>query len=133
VQRNPQLKAFFERISRFALSLELHQVSRDEVIRITKNMFRFGAPGIVQGGCGALTAELQHSITEQGAEVRLLCEAQQILHDDTYVTGVRVRSKVSGEETIIRAPLIVSDLGPRATDALSDNQRITIANVLKPP
>ena len=133
VQRNPELRAFFERISRFALSLDLHQVSRDEVIRITKNMFRFGAPGIVQGGCGALTAELQRTITEQGAEVRLLCEAQQILHDDTYVTGVRVRNKVSGEETIIRAPLIVSDLGPRATDALLNNQRITQADVLKHP
>ncbi len=133
VQRNPELRAFFERISRFALSLDLHQVSTDEVIRTTKNMFRFGAPGIVQGGCGALTAELQRAITEQGAEVRLLCDAQQILHDDTNVTGVRVRNKVSGEETIIRAPLIVSDLGPRATDALLNNQRITQADVLKQP
>src|ERR1700738_3629925 len=133
VQRNPELRAFFERISRFALSLELHQVSTDEVIRTTKNMFRFGAPGIVQGGCGALTAELQRCIIEQGVEVRLLCDAQQILHEDTHVTGVRVRSKVSGEETIIRAPLIVSDLGPRATDALLNDQRITQADVLKRP
>ncbi len=131
VKRNPELRAFFERISRFALSLDLHQVSTDEVIRITKNMFRFGAPGIVQGGCGALTAELQRSLTEQGAELRLLCDAQQILHDETCVTGVRVRDKVSGEETIIRAPLVVSDLGPRATDALLNNQRITQADVLK--
>jgi phytoene dehydrogenase-like protein len=133
VQRNPELRAFFERISRFALSLDLHQVSTDEVIRTTKNMFRFGAPGIVQGGCGVLTAELQRTITEQGAELRLLCDAQQILHDATCVTGVRVRNKVSGEETIIRAPLIVSDLGPRATDALLNNQRITQADVLKHP
>jgi len=133
VQRNPELRAFFERISRFALSLDLHQVSTNEIIRTTKNMFRFGAPGIVQGGCGALTAELQRCITEQGVEVRLLCDAQQILYDDNHVTGVRVRSKVSGEETIIRAPLIVSDLGPRATDALLNNQRITQADVLKHP
>ena len=131
VQRNPELRAFFERISRFALSLELSQVSTDEVIRTTKNMFRFGAPGIVQGGCGALSAELQRCITEQGAEVRLLCDAQQILYEDTHVTGVRVRNKVSGEETILRAPLIVSDLGPRATYALLNNQRITQADVLK--
>ncbi len=131
VERNPELRAFFERISRFALSLELHQVSTDEVIRTTKNMFRFGAPGIVQGGCGALTAELQRSITEQGAEVRLLCDAQQILHTHGRVTGVRVRNKVNGEEAVIHAPLIVSDLGPRATDALLNNQRITQADVLK--
>ncbi len=131
VQSNPELRAFFERISRFALSLELHQVSTDEVIRITKNMFRFGAPGIVQGGCGALTAELQRCITEQGAEVRLLCDAQQILYDNGRVTGARVRNKVNGEESVIHAPLIVSDLGPRATGALLNNQRITQADVLK--
>jgi phytoene dehydrogenase-like protein len=133
VQRNPELRTFFERISRFALSLELSQVSTDEVIRTTKNMFRFGAPGIVQGGCGALTAELQRSLTEQGAEVRLLCEARHILHEENRVTGVRVRDKVSGEETVLYAPLVVSDLGPRATDALLHNRRITQADVLKQP
>jgi phytoene dehydrogenase-like protein len=133
VQRNPELRAFFERISRFALSLELHQVTTEEVIHITKNMFRFGAPGIVQGGCGALTAELQRRITEQGAEVRLQCDAQHILHEDERVVGVRVRNKVNGEETTLRAPLIVSDLGPRATNALLNNQRITQADVLKQP
>src|SRR5579863_4695758 len=131
VQRNPELRAFFERISRFALSLELHQVSADEVVRTTKNMFRFGAPGIVQGGCGALTADLQRRITEQGAEVRLQCDAQQILHEDGRVVGVRARSKTSGDEFILRAPLVVSDLGPRATDALLNNQRITQTDVLK--
>ncbi|HLQ11330.1 MAG TPA: FAD-dependent oxidoreductase, partial [Ktedonobacteraceae bacterium] len=131
VQRNPELRAFFERISRFALSLELHQVSVDEVIRNTKNMLRFGAPGIVQGGCGALSAELQRRITEQGAEVRLQCDAQQILYEDNRVAGVRIRNKVSAEETILRAPLVVSDLGPRATHALLNNQRITQADVLK--
>jgi phytoene dehydrogenase-like protein len=47
------------------------------------------------------------------------------------VTGVRVRNKANGEEAVISAPLIVSDLGPRATDALLNNQRITQAGVLK--
>src|SRR5712692_7385372 len=131
VQRNPKLRAFFECISRFTVSLELHQVSADEVIRSAKNMLRFGAPGIVQGGCGALSAELQRRITEQGVEVRLRCDAQQILYEDNRVAGVRIRNKVSAEETVLRAPLVVSDLGPRATYALLNNQRITQADVLK--
>ena len=131
VRRNPELRAFFERISRFALSLELSQVSTGEVIRTTKNMFRFGAPAIVQGGCGALTADLQRYLTERGAEVRLLCDAQHILHEDNHVTGVRIHDKLSGEETILYAPLVVSDLGPRATGLLLHNRRITQAEVLK--
>ena len=131
VKRNRELTAFFERISRFALSLELHQVSTAEVVGTTKNMLRFGAPGIVEGGCGALTAELQRHVTEQGAEVRLQCEVQQILHSDGQVAGVRARNKTNGEEYLLHAPVIISDLGPRATNALLNNVQIRQADVLQ--
>lgn len=131
VQRNPELVAFFASISRFALSLELHQVTTEEVIRTTKHMFRFGAPGILQGGCGALTGELERRVLEQGAELRLRSDVLQILHTDGQVSGVRVRDKASGEEALLSAPLVVSDIGPRATSALLDNQQIKQTEVLK--
>lgn len=131
VKRNPQLVAFFERISRFALSLELHQVSVTEVGETTKNMLRYGAPGIVEGGCAALTSELERRILDSGADLRLHCDVLQILHKDEQVTGVRVRNKGNGEETLLHAPLIVSDIGPRATHALLNNQQVTQATVLK--
>ena len=129
-RRNRDLVAFFESISRFALSLELHQVSAAEVVRTTKNMFRFGAPGIVEGGCAALTGELQRRICEQGADLRLSCEVQQILHEHGQAQGVRARDKSSGEELHFSAPLIVSDIGPRATFALANNQQVRQADVL---
>ncbi len=129
--RNPELTAFFERISRFALSLELHQVSTAEVISTTKNMFRYGAPGIVEGGCGALTGALEGHILAQGAEVRLRHDVLQIVHDEDKITGVRVRNKSTGEEYVLSAPLVISDIGPRATNALLSNQQITQAEVLK--
>src|SRR5579859_5857988 len=131
VKRNRELTAFFECISRFALSLELHQVRTEEVIKTTKNMFRFGAPGIVEGGCGALTAQLERRVLENGADLGLRHDVLQILHEDGQVTGVRVRNKVNGEESIYCAPLVVSDIGPRATNALLHNQQITQAEVLK--
>jgi phytoene dehydrogenase-like protein len=131
VERNPELRAFFERISRFALSLELHQVTTVEVIQTTKNMFRFGAPGIVEGGCAALTTAIERRLLEQGAELYLRCDVLQILSHDDHVTGVRARNKATGEESIFTAPLIVSDIGPRATHALLHNQQITQSQVLK--
>ena len=130
-RRNPELTAFFERISRFALSLELHQVSTAEVIKTTKNMFRYGPPGIVEGGCGALTGELERHILAQEADIRLRHDVLQILHDGDRTTGVRVRNKANGEESLLFAPLVISDVGPRATDALLHNQQITQAEVLK--
>ncbi|HLI05089.1 MAG TPA: NAD(P)/FAD-dependent oxidoreductase [Ktedonobacteraceae bacterium] len=131
VKRNPELVAFFERISRFALSLELDAVSTAEVMRTTKNMFLFGAPGIVEGGCGALTRALEQQIRERGADVRLRCDVTQILHEDGRVRGVRVRAKESGEEAFYFAPLLVSDIGPRATNALLENRQVKQAEVLK--
>ncbi len=131
VMRNCELVAFFEGISRFALSLELHQVSTEEVIKTTKNMLLFGAPGIVEGGCGALTREIERRVLDQGADLHLQHEALQILHEDGPVTGVRVRNKANGEEMLYLAPLVVSDIGPRATNALLHNRQITQAEVLK--
>ncbi len=131
MQRNPELRAFFERISRFALSLELDQVSTPEVIETTKNMFSYGAPGIVEGGCGALSGALERHVLSQGADLRLRCDVMQILHEDGHVTGVRVCNKTNGEESLLSAPLVVSDIGPRATYALLQNQRVTQAEVLK--
>ncbi len=131
VKRNRELVAFFECISRFAFSLELHQVSTGEVIKTTKNMLRFGAPGIVEGGCGALTREIERRVLDQGADLCLRCEVLQILHEDRHVTGVRVRNKANGEELLYLAPLVVSDIGPRATNALLHNRQITQAEVLK--
>ncbi len=131
VRRNRELTAFFERISRFALSLELHQVSAGEVIKTTKNMLRYGAPGIVEGGCGALTGELERRVLNQGADLRLRYDVLQILHEEGQVTGVRVRNKANGEEMVFSGPLVVSDIGPRATDALLHNRQITQAEVLK--
>jgi phytoene dehydrogenase-like protein len=131
VRRNPELRAFFERISRFALSLELSQVTAAEVINITKNMLLYGAPGIVEGGCAALTRELERHLSEQGAELRLRHDVVQILSVDGGVNGVRVRDKASGAECVLSAPLVVSDIGPRATNALLNNQQVKQADVLK--
>ncbi len=131
IKKNRELTAFFERISRFALSLELSQIATAEVVKMTKNMFSYGAPGIVQGGCAALTSELEQRLLERGAEIRLRSDVMQILSADGRVTGIRVRNKSTGEESLLYAPLVVSDIGPRATSALLNNRQITQAQVLK--
>ncbi|MGH2509477.1 MAG: hypothetical protein ACRDHZ_19035, partial [Ktedonobacteraceae bacterium] len=129
--RNPVLVAFFTSVSRFCLSLDLHQVTTEEVMRTTKHMFRFGAPGILEGGCGSLTGELERRVLAQGAALRLRSDVQQLLHEDGFVTGVRVRNKADGSEELLMAPLVVSDIGPRATNALLNNRQIKQAEVLK--
>ncbi|HXZ03232.1 MAG TPA: hypothetical protein VEH81_00285 [Ktedonobacteraceae bacterium] len=131
MKRNPELVAFFSSISRFALSLGLHQVSTEEVIKTTKNMLRFGAPAIVEGGCGALTRELEQYILDRGGDLYLRFDVKQILQEDNQVMGVRVLDKTKNEDVLFLTPLVVSDIGPRSTDALLHNRKVTQTEVLK--
>jgi len=73
----------------------------------------------------ALTREIERRVLDQGADLCLRYEVLQILHEDRHVTGVRVRNKANGEELQYLAPLVVSDIGPRATNALLHNRQIT--------
>jgi phytoene dehydrogenase-like protein len=116
---SPELYRFFERISHFALSLPLEQIGAAEVAETTKNMFRYGPPGIVEGGCAAVTGELERRVREQGVDVRLRHEVMQIVVEEGSVTGVQVRNKTTGEESLLRTGLVISNIGPRATARLT--------------
>ena len=116
---SPELYAYFERVCHFALSVDLDDVLYPEIVEGTKNMFRYGAPGIVDGGCAALTGELERRIREsEHGELRLQHDVLAIEHDGATVDGVRVRDRQSGEETLLRAPLVLSNIGPEATNRL---------------
>ncbi|MEO7001375.1 MAG: FAD-dependent oxidoreductase, partial [Ktedonobacterales bacterium] len=119
--QSPELYAYFERICHFALSVDLDDVYYPEIVETTKNMFRYGAPGIVEGGCAAVTGELERRVTEQGGVILLQHETVAILCEEGAngeqgaATGARVRDKRTGEEITLRAPLVISNIGPDAT------------------
>jgi hypothetical protein len=119
--RSPELYRYFERVCHFALSVDLDEVSYPEIVETTKNMFRYGAPGIVDGGCAALTGELERRVKVAGGEVWLQQDVLAITSEHGAVTGVRVRDKVSGTQTQLYAPLVISNIGPSATGRLSDD------------
>jgi phytoene dehydrogenase-like protein len=115
-----ELYRYFERLCHFALSVDLEDVSYPEIVEATKNMFRYGAPGIVDGGCAALTGELERRVRCGGGEVRLQQDVLAITSENGAVTGVRVRDRESGRETQLSAPLVISNIGPSATGLLAD-------------
>jgi phytoene dehydrogenase-like protein len=114
----PELYRFFERICHFTLSVDLDDVSYAEIVETTKNMFRYGAPGIVDGGCAALTGELERRVRDGGGELRLQHDVLAIEHESGTAWGVRVRDRHTGEERLLRAPLVISNIGPSATERL---------------
>lgn len=116
---SPELYAYFERVCHFALSVDLDDVLYPEIVEGTKNMFRYGAPGIVDGGCAALTGELERRIHDSDrGDLLLQYDVLTIEHDGAAVTGVRVRDRQTGDETLLHAPLVISNIGPEATNRL---------------
>ncbi|HEX6542582.1 MAG TPA: FAD-dependent oxidoreductase [Ktedonobacterales bacterium] len=115
---SPELYAYFERVCHFALSIDLDDVLYPEIVETTKNMFRYGAPGIVDGGCAALTGELERRVVAGGADLRLQHDVIAIEQAAGAVSGVRVRARQTGEEALLRAPMVISNIGPWATRRL---------------
>jgi phytoene dehydrogenase-like protein len=117
--RSPDVWAFFERICHFALSIDMDAVSYAEVVETSKNMFRYGAPGVVDGGCAAVTGQLEQRVRAEGGELRLRHDVERILVCDGAVTGVEVRDKATGALARLHAPLVISNIGPEATRRLT--------------
>ncbi len=116
--RSPQLYAYFERVCHFALSVDLDDVLYPEIVETTKNMFRYGPPGIVEGGCAALTGELERRVLADGGELRLQQDVLAIEQEAGIATGVRVRDRQTGAEQRLLAPMVISNIGPAATQRL---------------
>ena len=117
-ERQPETVLFFERIAHFALSVGLDQISFTEVAATLKNMLRYGPPGIVDGGCAAIAGALAERLQSLGVTLLLEHEAQAIQTVGGVASGVRVRDRTTGTTTNLRAPLIISDVGPQLTQRL---------------
>ncbi len=122
--RDPELVRFFERVSHFGLSVDLDQITYPEVCATMKNMFRYGPPGIVEGGCAAVASALESRLRAAGVTLLLEHDAQAITSANDAVTGVQARDKHSGVETHLLAPLVVSTIGPALTAALTEGRSL---------
>jgi phytoene dehydrogenase-like protein len=120
--RYPELVRFFERVSHFGLSVDLDQITYPEVCATMKNMFRYGPPGIVDGGCAAVASALESRLRAAGVTLLLEHDVRGITNAQGTVTGVLVRDKHSGEETHLAAPMVISTIGPALTGALAEGQ-----------
>lgn len=115
---HPTIVAFFERIAHFALSVDLDQVTYPEVCATVKNMFRYGPPGIVDGGCAAVAGALETRILAAGGTILLNHDALAIRSQGGAVTGLAVRDRASGDDLVLNAPVVISDAGPAVTQRL---------------
>ena len=89
----------------WALSTMSDEVTTREMFEIFNNIYRYGGPGILVGGCQTAIDELLRIISESGGRVSLNSEVTKILIRDEKAVGLIVNEKE------VLADLIISDIG----------------------
>jgi phytoene dehydrogenase-like protein len=111
------IHSFFESFVQFAVSVTAAQLSFGELRAIHQNVLRYGMPGTPVGGCHGIIRSLEQFIRGRGGEIRTGAEVVRILREQR-VRGVEVRSRGMREVEMHHAGVVVSDVGPEATQAL---------------
>ena len=91
--------------SGWALSTMADEVTTSEMFEIFNNIYRYGGPGILVGGCQTAIDELIRIVNELGGTVAVKSEVTKILIQNEKAVGV----VVNGKEMM--ADLIISDIG----------------------
>jgi phytoene dehydrogenase-like protein len=97
---------------RWALSVDADEVSSKEVIEITKNIDRYGPPGVPIGGCKAVSDRIAAELKKHEGQIKYQTSVEEILTEDGSVRGIIT------PEGEIEFDVIVSNVGPKATISL---------------
>ncbi|MBZ3935600.1 NAD(P)/FAD-dependent oxidoreductase [Methanimicrococcus blatticola] len=89
----------------WALSTTADEVTTREMFEIFHNVYRYGGPGILVGGCQTVIDELVRIISSYGGTITTDTEVTKIIVKDCKATGV----VAGGKE--IAADLVISDIG----------------------
>lgn len=100
---------------RWSLSLDADEVSSREIVAITRNVHRYGGPGIPIGGCKSVSDSLESLITAAGGTIKYSTPVEEIHVEDGRVRGISTKA---GEHTF---DVVISDIGPKATIELCKN------------
>ncbi len=109
------IRSFFDRMFIFGCSMGIEEIDCLEAIEIIKKVYRAKAPGVIEGGCGFLIEKLVEQLHSRGGMVLTGTEAKAIITTNGQVTGVKVKNRITGSCKTLLTKLIISDVGPRDT------------------
>jgi phytoene dehydrogenase-like protein len=97
---------------RWALSVDSNEVSSREVVSITRNVDRYGPPGVPLGGCKAISDGLAEELTKNSGVIKYQNSVEEILIEEGKVIGLRTK------DGNLEFDAIISNIGPKGTVAL---------------
>jgi phytoene dehydrogenase-like protein len=116
--KNPLIFQVADSFCGWSLSLNSNEISSREVISITKNIYRFGGPGIPVGGCKGVSGALAEEFENMGGRIHYRTKVERIL-----VEGQKVEGITAGDD--YRFDVVVSDIGPKATVKLCGRENFS--------
>jgi phytoene dehydrogenase-like protein len=94
---------------RWALSLDADEVSSREIVSVTRNVDRYGPPGIPIGGCKAVTDGLADELKKMGGVIHYQSPVEEIIQEDQTVRGLATSSES------LEFDFVISNIGPGGT------------------
>lgn len=95
----------------FALSIHINEIASKEMIAITKNIKKFGGPGVPRGGCKAIIDALVNEFEMYG-KIIYKAPIEEITVEDGKVKVIATAEESHAFD------IVVSDIGPKSTIAL---------------
>ena len=109
----PALLGAFQAMAGAYLAANSYEVSARAFIRYLRGAVGGAVIGIPANGWGALVEPLGRRFQDLGGELWTACPARSIQVSHRRIAGAVVRR--GGQDVEIRAPVVVSDLGPQQT------------------
>ncbi|GAB5413038.1 MAG: hypothetical protein Cons2KO_06410 [Congregibacter sp.] len=120
---NIEVKNLFQGYCAALMGTNLHEIPAGEFFRFLKYSSKGSRFGMARRGNGAIMDDLAGAIEQRGSVVRRQSGCRRIVIEDERVRGVIVPAE-GGEESLIEAPVVVSNLGPDRTVALAGGEGV---------
>ncbi len=112
---SPQTQIVYDRFCQFALSTTVFNLPYPEGRKVIEMIFKFGLPGVPKGGAREVARQLSLAAKKAGVVIRKHTRAVHLLVDDERVCGVRLFDRRQQATYEVKAPLIISNIGPGHT------------------
>jgi len=130
--KSQKILRLFECAANIGAGITTRDISYNEMRKMVKNTLKLGASGVIQGGCRAIINELGSFIRNRQGVIKLKTEVKEILIKDKKVEGVVYYDREKKKNIVIRSPIIISDIGPKDTFALiQDNPHSNLKKALQ--
>jgi phytoene dehydrogenase-like protein/NAD-dependent dihydropyrimidine dehydrogenase PreA subunit len=109
------IQTVYDRFCQFALSTTVFDVPYSEGRKVTEMIFKYGLSGVPKGGAREVARQLGLAAKKAGVVIRKNTRTRNLLLDDQHVCGVTLFDRCQKETYQVKAPLIISNMGPGNT------------------